>query len=391
MEKDMIEEKKCELCKDKATTICFDCSFYLCDSCSKFLHEKKVNSSHIKEDIDPLISMDIKCPKHPKNQINVLCITEKSNILFIIYIFNIELLCSLCCIIDEHDKNHKLIDINDKDSLKSNNISYKESITEFDEFFKKMKNIKQKIEEEIEDINNSHKKIMEEITSSFNDQRFQINKKEKQLKLELDEKVTDVKNDLEICLRESNDIISSFERIYKTIKIYEKKNIILEELKSLYYISEINKNNEIAKELLRKPIKNINIILNKGDVLNYKEYYFNGIPIPKNVEAEKKGENIFIKWDLDDFRTKNFEFKNIKYFLEIKDENQIYKYETFSKNFSFEKYKIGAEYEIKIRSFIDGSYSNWSDIKKFKINDPFADFNYNQGKNNIINPFLIDN
>jgi len=387
----MIEEKICELCKDKATTICFDCSFYLCDSCSKFLHEKKVNSSHIKEDIDPLISMDIKCPKHPKNQINVLCITEKSNILFIIYIFNIELLCSLCCIIDEHDKNHKLIDINDKDSLKSNNISYKESITEFDEFFKKMKNIKQKIEEEIEDINNSHKKIMEEITSSFNDQRFQINKKEKQLKLELDEKVTDVKNDLEICLRESNDIISSFERIYKTIKIYEKKNIILEELKSLYYISEINKNNEIAKELLRKPIKNINIILNKGDVLNYKEYYFNGIPIPKNVEAEKKGENIFIKWDLDDFRTKNFEFKNIKYFLEIKDENQIYKYETFSKNFSFEKYKIGAEYEIKIRSFIDGSYSNWSDIKKFKINDPFADFNYNQGKNNIINPFLIDN
>jgi len=387
----MIEEKKCELCKDKATTICFDCSFYLCDSCSKFLHEKKLNSSHKKEDIDPLISMDIKCSKHPKNQINVFCITEKSKILFIIYILNIELLCSLCCIIDEHDKNHKLIDINDKDSLKSNNISYKESITEFDEFFKKMKNIKQKIEEEIEDINNSHKKIMEEITSSFNDQRFQINKKEKQLKLELDEKVTDVKNDLEIFLRESNDIISSFERIYKTIKIYEKKNIILEELKSLYYISEINKNNEIAKELLRKPIKNINIILNKGDVLNYKEYYFNGIPIPKNVEAEKKGENIFIKWDLDDFRTKNFEFKNIKYFLEIKDENQIYKYETFSKNFSFEKYKIGAEYEIKIRSFIDGSYSNWSDIKKFKINDPFADFNYNQGKNNIINPFLIDN
>ena len=82
MEKDMIEEKKCELCKDKATTICFDCSFYLCDSCSKFLHEKKVNSSHIKEDIDPLISMDIKCPKHPKNQINVLCITEKSNIIY---------------------------------------------------------------------------------------------------------------------------------------------------------------------------------------------------------------------------------------------------------------------------------------------------------------------
>ena len=83
MEEKIIEEKKCELCKDKATNICFDCSFYLCDSCFKFLHEKKTNLEHKKEDINPFISTDIKCSKHPKVPINLFCLSEKSNIYFI--------------------------------------------------------------------------------------------------------------------------------------------------------------------------------------------------------------------------------------------------------------------------------------------------------------------
>ena len=74
------EEKNCDICKDKPTCICFDCSFYLCDSCFKFLHEKKCNLEHKKEEIDPFISIDIKCPKHPKNPMNLFCIDEKSNI-----------------------------------------------------------------------------------------------------------------------------------------------------------------------------------------------------------------------------------------------------------------------------------------------------------------------
>ena len=83
MEEEKIEKKKCELCKDIATNICFDCSFYLCDSCFKFLHEKKANLEHKKEDINPFISMDIKCSEHPKVPINFFCLTEKSNIYFI--------------------------------------------------------------------------------------------------------------------------------------------------------------------------------------------------------------------------------------------------------------------------------------------------------------------
>ena len=82
MEKEKIEEKKCELCKDKATNVCFDCSFYLCDSCFKFLHEKKANLDHKKDDINHFFSFNIKCPKHQKVTMNLFCIEEKSNNLY---------------------------------------------------------------------------------------------------------------------------------------------------------------------------------------------------------------------------------------------------------------------------------------------------------------------
>ena len=81
-----IKDKMCELCKQKATNICFDCSFYLCNSCFKFLHEKEANSKHRKASIDPFISMDIKCPLHPNNKINIFCVKEKSKY-FIYYSF----------------------------------------------------------------------------------------------------------------------------------------------------------------------------------------------------------------------------------------------------------------------------------------------------------------
>ena len=78
MEDNKAKEKICELCKELATNICFDCNFYLCDSCFKFLHNKKANSGHKKEAINPFISMDIKCPEHPKVPINLFCLEEKS-------------------------------------------------------------------------------------------------------------------------------------------------------------------------------------------------------------------------------------------------------------------------------------------------------------------------
>ena len=78
MEEENTELRICELCKETATNICFDCSFYLCDSCLNYLHEKKANSEHKTEEIDPFISIDIKCPEHSKIPKNLFCIKEKS-------------------------------------------------------------------------------------------------------------------------------------------------------------------------------------------------------------------------------------------------------------------------------------------------------------------------
>ena len=75
-------------------------------------------------------------------------------------------------------------------------FSYEKSISEFDKVFKKIKNINQTIEEEMEEINIRQKKIFNEITTSFEDQRYKLNRKEKQLKSELEEKVKQIKEEL---------------------------------------------------------------------------------------------------------------------------------------------------------------------------------------------------
>ena len=62
----------------------------------------------------------------------------------------------------------------------------------------------------MEEINISQKKIYNEITSSFEDQRNKLNRKEKQLKLELDEKVKQIKEEINKFLNEANNLIIYF-------------------------------------------------------------------------------------------------------------------------------------------------------------------------------------
>jgi len=77
---------------------------------------------------------------------NLFCIQEK------------KLLCPLCCFHNVHDKNHNVVGINDKKSLENYGISYKVSLSEFDGVFKKAKNLKKLIEDEIEKLNIFYKK-----------------------------------------------------------------------------------------------------------------------------------------------------------------------------------------------------------------------------------------
>ena len=78
--------KECDICGEPATQLCFNCNMYLCDSCLKFIHDKKKNNQHKKEKIDYFTPIDLKCPKHPKDRLNLFCIDEKGKILFIFYI-----------------------------------------------------------------------------------------------------------------------------------------------------------------------------------------------------------------------------------------------------------------------------------------------------------------
>ena len=155
---------------------------------------------------------------------------------------------------------------------------------------------------------------MDEITASFEQQHNNLKEKEKNIKSELDLKVTKIKEELENFLMESNDILISCERIEKAIKYYEKKKIN-NEIKTLYYISEINKNNEITKDFIKKQIKNIEINYNSDlNKLEYKDYYFSGIPIPKNIKTEEQEGKLIIYWDIEYFMFKDFNLKifNIK-------------------------------------------------------------------------------
>ena len=71
--------KHCEICNSQATGVCFKCFSYFCESCFKFVHEKSFNSGHKKEEIDYFVPINLKCPEHPKNIINLYCVDEKGN------------------------------------------------------------------------------------------------------------------------------------------------------------------------------------------------------------------------------------------------------------------------------------------------------------------------
>ena len=98
-----------------------------------------------------------------------------------------------------------------------------------------------------------------------------------------------IKDELEKNLEISNIIILSCEETNKIIKKNETK--INNVLKTLYYISEINKSKKKAEDFVNKKINNYDISFESDKYVYYNEYYFNGLPIPKNIKQRKRKEN----------------------------------------------------------------------------------------------------
>ena len=69
--------KKCGICESDAICLCFECNNYFCESCYKMIHDKTKNLKHKKEIIDSFIPIELKCPIHHKNTMNLFCINEK--------------------------------------------------------------------------------------------------------------------------------------------------------------------------------------------------------------------------------------------------------------------------------------------------------------------------
>ena len=90
-------------------------------------------------------------------------------------------------------KDHKVIQIKDEETLKKEKININDYIKDFDESAKKVANIKDKIENEIKNINESYEKMNKATTKGFELKHEKLIKEEKEIKDKLDNEVTKIK------------------------------------------------------------------------------------------------------------------------------------------------------------------------------------------------------
>ena len=175
----------------------------------------------------------------------------------------------------------------------------------------------------------------------------------------------------------------------KGIKIFKEEDNQM--IKKLNYISNLNKNQKEINLLFQKFMKGLNISYNQ-DVINYEEYYFSGLPIPKDIKIyDITGNGFKVSWKIDDIQKDNMSNKQIKYELEIKKENDKFKsiYNGTDDNYTINNLDENANYEIKVCSIYNNIKSNYSEIYKIKtdILDSII-LNKNERKKEFIDKIL---
>ena len=221
------------------------------------------------------------------------------------------------------------------------------------------------------EIDQTYDKVNNEIIKSYEKKHEELLKQENDLKENLQNEVTKVKEKLEIFLSELNRLIKINEKINKGIKMLEKekeKNMI----KNLSYISKINKNKKEMKTIVGELLKNLKISFKEEkNTIEFKEYYFNGIQTPKNIEFKEVGDNYLkLTWEFDDIKIVNIDNNQIKFKVECRKENEkfIKVYEGNEKNCIIENLNQNTNYEIRICCFYNDLIGLWSEIKKIKTN-----------------------
>ena len=146
-------------------------------------------------------------------------------------------------------------------------------------------------------------------------------------------------------------------------------------IKILTYISKINKNEKEIKKLNDTLMRNIKFCFEvKENKIKYDEYFFNGIPSPKDIVFKDIDANsLKVNWKIDDINILNIDKNKIKFKFEIRKENNDdnFKkiYEGNEMNYLINNLDSNTHYEIRICSIYNDINSNYSEIMKVKINE----------------------
>ena len=152
----------------------------------------------------------------------------------------------------------------------------------------------------------------------------------------------------------------------------EKNNV-----KILSYVSKINKSNKESRKLFQELMRNLKFeFVEKETCIKYTDYFFNGIPAPKNIEINNISmDSADITWKIDDLNILNLNNKEIKFLVEIRKgkEKFVKVYDGNNTNFKFRDLIRNTEYEFRICSYFNNIIGNWSEIKKFKTLESLID------------------
>ena len=254
-------------------------------------------------------------------------------------------------------------------SIKKENISIESANKHNENVIQKLINLKIKIENEINTINQNFEKTIDDLTNSFQKKHEELLKSENDLKEKLQNEVTKVKDKLENFLSKTNNEIKINENINRGIKKFknEENNIN----KILSYVSKINKNQKEINKLLKDHLKSLKFSYKEEqNNIKYEEYSFNRIAIPKDIKFENIAMNsLNITWKIDS--DNNIDNNKIKFKVEMKNEEEYFLqvYEGSNLYFSIDNLKFDSNYEFRFCSFYNDIISSWTNIYKIKTLD----------------------
>ena len=281
-------------------------------------------------------------------------------------------MCTQCYFLGKH-VSHKILLLDDEESLKSQNINFDLTLKDFFGNYEKIIKLKEKVEQEIIKINKSYDDVFSYLSKSFEAKHEKLYIEENNLKENLQNEVTKYKEKLENFLSECTNLIRTCDKINKGIKKIEnieENNII----KNISYISKINKTQKEMKVLDNQLMRNIQINFEeeKGN-LNFLDYIFNGFPIPSNIEINDIGaKSLKVSWKINNININDIINKFI-FIVAIKKEKENNFSEAFkgnSYNCKIENLSENTNYEIKICMSYNNYAGPWSEIQKIQTRKP---------------------